>query len=210
MLEYKIHRMVLGAVSTNCYILYREDAKRAIIFDPADRADLILAKVEELGVRLEAICLTHGHFDHILAVNELKEKLNIKVYAQEEEVSIAADGMKNLSQWNGESYTVKVDVPLKDGETIDLAGFSMQVLHTPGHTCGSCCYYLAEEKLLFSGDTLFAGSVGRSDFPTGSGSLLLRSLREKIAPLLEDTNVYPGHGEQTDIGYEKHNNPFFV
>lgn len=210
MLNCKIHLMVLGAISTNCYILYAEDTKKAVIFDPADRADAISDKLEKLGVRLEAICLTHGHFDHIMAVNDLKKKFGVKVYAQEDEVSLAADGMENLTQWNGESYTVKVDVPLKDGEKIELAGFLMQVLHTPGHTKGSCCYYLPEEKIIFSGDTLFAGSVGRSDFPTGSGGTLLRSLREKLAPLPDETEVYPGHGEQTDIGYEKKNNPYFT
>lgn len=210
MQNYKIHLMVLGAVSTNCYILYGEDTKKAVVFDPADRADAIAAKIEELGLQLEAVCLTHGHFDHILAVNGLKKRFGIKVYAQEEEVSLAADSVENLSQWNGEGCTVKVDVPLRDGEKTELAGFRMQVLHTPGHTKGSCCYYLPEEKIVFSGDTLFAGSVGRSDFPTGSGGMLLRSLKEKLAPLPDDTKVYPGHGEQTEIGYEKKTNPYFT
>ena len=208
MSQYKIKLLVLGPVSTNCYILYREGSKKAILFDPADRADEIVDVLKELAVEPEAILLTHGHFDHIMAAGRLKERYGLKVYAHEEEAEIAADPNQNLSSQFGAGYVLQVDETVKDGQLLELAGFSLKVLHTPGHTKGSVCYYIENDKILFSGDTLFAGSVGRSDFPTGSGGVLLRSIKDKLAVLPEDTVVYPGHGEQSDIGYEKRHNPF--
>lgn len=210
MSQYKIKLMVLGQVSTNCYILYKEDTKKAVLFDPADAPEYIVGVMEELGVELEAILLTHGHFDHIMAANQLKKKYGVKVYAHEEEAEVAKEPHLNLSGQFGGGYTLDVDVCVKDGDILQLAGFDMRILHTPGHTKGSVCYYLEKEALLFSGDTLFAGSVGRSDFPTGSGATLIRSIKEKLAVLPEDTLVLPGHGEQSDIGYEKGHNPFIA
>lgn len=208
MSQYKIKLLVLGQVSTNCYTLYKEDSKKAVLFDPADAPEQIEAVLTQLGLELEAILLTHGHFDHIMAANCLKDMYGVPVIAHEEEAEVAGDCALNLSVQFGGGYSTVVDRTVKDGETLSLAGFSMKVLHTPGHTKGSACYYLEQEGILFSGDTLFAASVGRSDFPTGSGSELIRSIRTKLAVLPDDTEVYPGHGEQTDIGYEKHHNPF--
>lgn len=208
MSQYKIKLMVLGQVSTNCYILYREDSKKAVIFDPADAPEHIENVLTELELELEGILLTHGHFDHIMAAKQLKAKYDVLIYAHEEEADITRTAGLNLSSQFGMGYVLEVDETLKDGEEIELAGFKMKVIHTPGHTKGSVCYYLPEEELLFSGDTLFAGSVGRSDFPTGSGATLIRSIREKLAVLPDNTLVFPGHGEQSDIGYEKGHNPF--
>lgn len=208
MSQYKIKLMVLGPVSTNCYILYREDSKKAIVFDPADASEKIADVLTELGLELEAILLTHGHFDHIMAVNQLKEHYHVPIYVHEEEAEVAENPGMNLSSQFGGSYTVKADKLLKDGEELSIAEFSLKVLHTPGHTKGSVCYYMEQDKLLFSGDTLFAGSIGRSDFPTGSGATLIRSIKDKLTVLPEDTLVFPGHGEQSDIGYEKGHNPF--
>lgn len=208
MSQYKIKLMVLGQVSTNCYILYREDSKKAVVFDPADAPEHIENVLAELGLELEAVLLTHGHFDHIMAANKLKEKYGVQVIAHEEEAEIAKEPGLNLSCQFGLGYSLNVDKTVKDGEVLDIAGFSMKVIHTPGHTKGSVCYYLEKDEVLFSGDTLFAGSVGRSDFPTGSGATLIRSIRDKLAVLPDHTEVFPGHGEQTDIGYEKMHNPF--
>lgn len=204
----KVKRIVLGAVSTNCYILYHDDTKHAVVFDPADDAGRIADIVHELGLCVDAIMLTHGHFDHILAAGELRQLWNCKVMAHEDEEDVAADVQLNLSVQFGAGYTLKIDETLTDKQEINIAGFDMQVLHTPGHTKGSTCYYLQKEGIIFSGDTLFAGSVGRSDFPTGSGAVLLRSVREKLMPLPDETQVLPGHGDTSTIGYEKENNPF--
>ncbi|MCI8370896.1 MAG: MBL fold metallo-hydrolase [Lachnospiraceae bacterium] len=208
MSQYKVKLLVLGPVSTDCYILYREGSKRAILIDPADTAGKIVDTLTELELEPEAVLLTHGHFDHIMAVTELKDRYGMKVYAHEEEAEIAENPGLNLSNQFGLSYALKVDETVREGEILEIAGFSLKVLHTPGHTKGSVCYYMEEDKLLFSGDTLFAGSVGRSDFPTGSGAVLIRSIQEKLATLPEDVQVFPGHGEQTNIGYEKTHNPF--
>ena len=203
-----IKRMVLGSVSTNCYILYHDDTKQAVIFDPADDAQRIAETVRGLDVQVCAILLTHGHFDHILAADELRRLLDCRVYAYESESEVAASAQLNLSEQFGWGCTLKVDETVTDNELLELAGFTMRVLHTPGHTKGSVCYYLEKEGLLFSGDTLFAGSVGRSDFPTGSGSALIRSIKERLAVLPDDTKVLPGHGDMSTIGYEKENNPY--
>lgn len=208
MSQYKIKMLVLGEVSTDCYIMYNDETKKAIIIDPADDAFRIDSVVKELGLLPEAILLTHAHFDHIMAADELRNKYNAKIYCHEEEAEVAANPGMNLSSRFCNGFVLLVDEKLKDKEVIELAGFKIQVLHTPGHTKGSACYYLEEEGILFSGDTLFAGSVGRSDFPTGSSAIIIRSVRGTLAELPDETVVYPGHGEQTDIGYEKQNNPF--
>lgn len=203
-----VKHMVLGSVSTNCYIMYHNDTKKAVVIDPADSAGRIAQTVSESGLHVEAILLTHGHFDHILAAGELKQLWGCKIVAHEEEKDVAADAQQNLSSQFGAGYTVTVDETVTDNEMLRVAGLDVQVLHTPGHTKGSVCYYLPDEGILFSGDTLFAGSVGRSDFPTGSGATLVRSVREKLMPLPDETQVLPGHGDASTIGYEKENNPF--
>lgn len=208
MADYKIKLMVLGPVSTNCYILYHENSKEAVIFDPADEPERIVAEIEALGAVPAAILLTHGHFDHILAAQAVRERYKIPLYAHEEETEILADSGSNLSGQFGSGVSLSPDRTVKDGQELTVGGFTFRILHTPGHTRGSVCYYMEQEKLLFSGDTLFAGSIGRTDFPTGSSGVLIRSLKEKIRCLPDDVVVYPGHGEQTDIGYEKKTNPF--
>lgn len=208
-MAYKIKLFVLGSVSTNCYALYQDDAKEAVLFDPADRADIILDFIREKQLKLAAILLTHGHFDHIGAAREIAEYCQVPIYAHERESEILSDTELNLSSIMGRTaVSLQADKTLRDGDEIELAGFHFQILHTPGHTPGGVCYYLKKEKLLFSGDTLFAGSVGRSDFPKGSYAELIRFVREKLMQLPEDTQVFPGHGEQTTIGYEQTHNPF--
>src|SRR5699024_11170771 len=154
------------------------------------------------------ILLTHGHFDHIGAVDDLRDLYDIPVFACREEADVLEDPELNLSAaWN-ESCSTHADRLLDDGEKFTLAGFEIQMLHTPGHTHGSCCYYIPEEGILLSGDTLFAGSVRRMDFPTSSGRAMQASLQRLLCHLPEDTAVYPGHESTTTIGHEKRYNPF--
>lgn len=205
----KIETMVLGDVRTNCYLLINEETKEALVVDPADRADVIVRKLIDEGLTLKAILLTHGHGDHILAVGDLKKQFGVKVYAAKAEEALLSDAVQNLSKaLFGIAVTVKPDILLEDGQEFEAAGIRLRMLYTPGHTPGGCCYYQAEEKILFSGDTLFCGSIGRTDFPGGSLSELVRSVKEKLLVLPEDVKVYPGHEEITTIGNEKRYNPY--
>lgn len=196
--------LVLGPVQTNVYIVYNKGSKEAFIIDPADRADKISAKLEELGLLPRAILLTHGHFDHIAAVDELRAKYNILSYITKEDSLMAADSQANAGlSLMGRSISCSCDRLLADSDKLTLAGAEITVIKTPGHTSGSCCFYIPSEEVLFSGDTLFAGSYGRCDLPGGSEASILRSIRERLFTLQDNTEVYPGHMDSTTIGYEK-------
>ena len=205
----EIKSMTLGMVATNCYLIINKETKEALLIDPADNALRISNVIEENVCTLKAILLTHGHFDHIMALNELKKRYNVPVYAHEEEEDVLKQSSLNMSGMIGQIYTTQADIYVKDGEHLKLAGLDIIVLHTPGHTKGGVCYYLPEEKVLMSGDTLFHCSIGRTDFPTGSMSQLVRSVKEQLFVLPDDVQVYPGHDSVTSIGYEKQYNPFF-
>lgn len=207
--QIEIKSMTLGMVATNCYLIINKETKKALLIDPADNALRISNVIEENVCTLKAILLTHGHFDHIMALNELKKRYNVPVYAHEEEEDVLKQSSLNMSGMIGQIYTTQADIYVKDGEHLKLAGLDIIVLHTPGHTKGGVCYYLPEEKVLMSGDTLFHCSIGRTDFPTGSMSQLVRSVKEQLFVLPDDVQVYPGHDSVTSIGYEKQYNPFF-
>lgn len=207
--QIEIKSMTLGMVATNCYLIINKETKEALLIDPADNALGISNVIEENVCTLKAILLTHGHFDHIMALNELKKRYNVPVYAHEEEEDVLKQSSLNMSGMIGQIYTTQADIYVKDGEHLKLAGLDIIVLHTPGHTKGGVCYYLPEEKVLMSGDTLFHCSIGRTDFPTGSMSQLVRSVKEQLFVLPDDVQVYPGHDSVTSIGYEKQYNPFF-
>ena len=205
----KIGRILMGVCQTNCYFLYEEGKKEVLFVDPADHGDVIYEKLEKAGFQVSAILLTHGHFDHIWGIARLKEKTGAKVYAYEGEKDVLNKVELNLSEQFGKACTVEADVYLKDGEKTTIAGMTFTTIATPGHTQGSCCFYFEEDGILVAGDTLFEGSVGRTDFPTGSMSTLVRSVREKLFVLPDEVKVFPGHGGQTTIGDEKKYNPFF-
>lgn len=205
----KILKFPLGMVRANCYIVYNDITNEALVIDPADNGAYINTKLKENNLTLKAVLLTHGHFDHIMAVQYLKNTFNVRVYAHESEEEILADASKNLSaSMGGAPLSINADILLKDNQKLELIGTTITVIHTPGHTAGGVCYYFECEKLLFSGDTLFRDSVGRTDFPTGSMSVLVRSIKEKLITLGDDVVVYPGHEGETTISRERKFNPF--
>ena len=203
----KVTGMTLGMVGTNVWICVNEETKEAFVVDPADGAEQIEAKLAQNQWTLKGILLTHGHFDHIGAVEALRNAYQVPVWAAEAERELLSDVEANLSgSWTGRPIRAKADHWLQDLDCFMLAGMRIQMILTPGHTAGSCCYYLAEEHVLLSGDTLFAGSCGRTDLPTGSMNAIVRSIRERLFALPPETEVYPGHGETTSIGWEQRSN----
>lgn len=208
MADIKIGRIQLGMYQTNCYFLYREGNSEAVVIDPADSGDYIYEAMTGKGFVPVAILLTHGHFDHIYGVKKLKAKAGCKVYAFEAEKELLEDPHVNCSNSVGRPEIVVPDYFFKDGEECEFASIKIKVIHTPGHTEGSCCFYVKEAGILVAGDTLFCESVGRSDLPTGSTRKLINSIKEKLCILPDNTRVYPGHGGSTTIINEKENNPF--
>lgn len=209
MAALKIGRKVLGICSTNCYFIYEEGSNQVIVVDPADKGEAIYNDLEKAGFEVAGIILTHAHFDHIMGLKRLQQLTGAKCYACAEEQFVCETPSANLSEsFLRREYTIQPDVYVKDYEKITIGSMTCQLIHTPGHTCGSCCYYFEDAKLLISGDTLFQGSVGRTDFETGSMSQIVRSIKEKLFVLPDDVVVFPGHGERTSIGEEKMENPF--
>ena len=198
----------VGQVATNCYFAINEETKEMLVIDPGDSAQMLAEKSKKEGLKPKAVLLTHGHFDHAMAAEELAELFGIPVYAHEAEKDTLEDSGKNVSIMIGRRDSYHADVYVRDGEVLQLAGMELKVLHTPGHTAGGCCYYLEKEKVLFSGDTLFCQSVGRTDFPGGSMSKLVRSIKEKLMALPDEVRVYPGHMGLTTIGTERARNPY--
>ena len=205
----KIERFVLGPIETNCYVVVNEDTKECFAVDMAYCPKAYVDHIREQGYQMKALFLTHGHFDHIMGLSDVMEDIKVPVYVEEADLPMMMDGESNLSSgYMRGGYQFADAVPVRDGQQLQIAGFQFRVIHTPGHTPGGCCYYMEQEDVLFSGDTLFRTSVGRSDFPGGSASALVRSVKEKLLILPEETHVYPGHMEETTIGYEKRHNPF--
>lgn len=208
MSDLVVKHMVVGAVATNCYLAMNTKTKEALIIDPGDSAKKIAKIIRNEGATPRAVLLTHGHFDHAMAAKELAGEFQISVYAHEKEKETLETPRINLSGMIGQNLSFHADQYIKDQDILNLAGFEILVLHTPGHTLGGVCYYFEKEKVLFSGDTLFCQSVGRTDFPTGSASTLIRSIKEKLMPLPDDITVYTGHEDMTTIGMERKYNPF--
>ena len=200
----KVTNMVLGPISTNTFIAYNEETREGVVVDPAAACHMIVSKIEELELTPVAVLLTHGHFDHIGAADELRARFGIKIYAMGEEKQILETD-NNLGHMIRKPLTLSADDFLCDGEELTLIGENIRVIGTPGHTIRSCTYYIQAGKTLFSGDTLFCNSHGRYDFPTGSYSDIISSIKEKLLKLPDDVRVLPGHGDETTIGFERGN-----
>lgn len=208
MSNIKIEKFCVGPVQTNCYFVVNEATKEMFVVDPGDAAEGLAREIQKNEYKPTGILLTHGHFDHAGATEELAKLLEVKIYAHEAEKATLEEPEYNRCGMIGKCERYSADIYVKDKEELNLAGFAIEVLHTPGHTVGGCCYYIPKEAVVFSGDTLFCESVGRTDFPGGSMSQIVRSIKEKLLVMPEQTKVYPGHMDATTIAAEKQWNPY--
>lgn len=208
----KIDHLILGAYETNCYVLRSgRAAEDCLVIDPGLDAEPLIDFLQEHHLNPVAVVLTHGHIDHIAGVAALREQFpDTKVFIHKLDAEMLTEPHTNLSAMTGMAFrTDPQDAVLQEGDVIEQAGVKLSVLHTPGHTPGGICLYSQDDGVAFVGDTLFADSVGRTDFPGGSMSQLLNSVKEKLFTLPDETRVYPGHGPDTTIAHEKAHNPFF-
>jgi hydroxyacylglutathione hydrolase len=206
-----VRMFTVGPVAENTYIFRRDDSDRALIVDPGDEADKLLAAIDGLGVGLEGILLTHTHFDHVGAVAPVARATGAEVWVPEAEKFVLDDIMAFVP-WPGfgpfESYDA--EHTLRGGDRLELAGFEIDVLSTPGHSPGHVTFSILDETAIFSGDVLFQGSVGRTDLPGGDWNTLLESIRSLVEGLPDETSVYPGHMGLTSLGAERAGNPFLA
>lgn len=202
----KIKKSV-GLMGVNCYILGNPD--EAIIIDPGSDAEGIARTLKENNIKAKYIVLTHCHFDHIMAVEELVRKISVKLIAcQNEKENLMRSDINYTDRYSRKPIELVADIYVKDRDIIKSGEYEFKVIETPGHTSGSMCLCCEKEKLLITGDTLFFASVGRCDLATGNESELIKSIKTKLFVLPDDVTVLPGHGENTTIGYEKNNNPY--
>ncbi len=203
----KVRILPVGPLFANCYILTCEEIKEAVIIDPGGDADYILREVKRLRVDVKAVINTHGHVDHIAADEPVIKATGAKLMIHEDDAAMLKSPARNLSLLGGVPLPpLKADRLLQDGDTVAFGSEALEVIHTPGHTPGGIC--LLADDIVFTGDTLFAKGIGRTDFPGGSYETLLRSIRERLLTLPDDTRVYPGHGPPTTIGQERLGNPY--
>ena len=205
-----IHEILpVGMLQCNCSIFGDEQTREAIVIDPGDDVSRILELLAQHELKVKAIVITHAHIDHIGGAQELKRITQAPVYMNLNDASLQAM-LATQAAWLGmpTPESVKIDAPLNDGAILQLGQAEFHVLHTPGHTQGSISLWIPSERKLVAGDTLFLGSIGRTDLPGGDGRQILRSIHQKLLPLPEETTVIPGHGDITTIGQEKQFNPF--
>lgn len=205
----KITNLPSGALQVNTYLAVDEETNKGFVVDPGGYNPVLTKKIQDENIDIEYIILTHGHSDHISGVNEHKAEFEgCKVVAHAEEEPMLHDIRMNFSAEFGMPYTVDADIYVNDGDELKVGNIDLKFFHTPGHSPGGMCIYAEKENVLFSGDTLFRQSIGRTDFPGCSFKDLAASIRSKLYVLPEETQVFPGHMGPTQIGFEKRNNPF--
>ena len=206
-----IETFPVGPLQCNCTILGDEAAGEAIVIDPGEEIGRIERRLKELGLKVKQILITHGHIDHVGGALKLKRLTGAPILMNENDMA-QLDIMEKQAAWLGVATpeTAPPDASLTDGMKVEVAGHEGQVVHTPGHTQGSVCVHFAAMKLLVAGDTLFAGSIGRTDLPGGNGRQILESIHARLLVLPEETRVIPGHGPLTTIGVEREENPFLI
>lgn len=205
----KITNLPSGALQVNTYLAVDEETNKGFIVDPGGYNPALTKMVKDENIDIEYIILTHGHSDHICGVKEhLEDFPGAKVVADKEEEPMLHDVRFNFSAEFGMPYTVDADIYVTDGDELNVGSINLKFFHTPGHSPGGMCIYAEKENVLFSGDTLFRQSIGRTDFPGCSFEALAESIKEKLFVLPDETQVFPGHMGPTQIGFEKRNNPF--
>lgn len=206
-----VQMVTVGPIGENCFVLRREGSGRGLVVDPGEEPDRILAAVEQMGARIDAILITHCHFDHIGAVSPVATITGAPVYCPELETQMLADIMSYVPVPGIGPYEgYEADQTVKGGETLELAGLTVDVIATPGHSPGHVTYSVRDEEAIFCGDVLFKGSVGRVDLPGGDGPTLMRSIRALLETHSPQTGVYPGHMGVTTLGAERAGNPFLA
>ena len=205
-----LETLVVGTLAVNCYIVGSQATHEAVVIDPGDDAPRIMSVLEKKGLKLKYIIFTHGHFDHTGAGKSLKEATHARVLVDEKDAAL----MKNAS---GQAALFGMHAPeppkpdgyLKEGDEVVVGDLELKVIETPGHTQGGICLYMKKQGIVFTGDTLFWGSIGRTDLPGGDYKTIIHSLKQKLGSLPDNTRVLSGHGDETTIGFEKKQNPFF-
>ncbi|HEY6550361.1 MAG TPA: MBL fold metallo-hydrolase [Solirubrobacterales bacterium] len=205
-----VRQLTVGAIAENCFVIHNEDSGKVLIVDPGEEPERILAEVEATGAEVGAILITHCHFDHVGAVAPVAKATGAPVYCPEIEVPVLADIMSFTFAGFGPYESYQADETVKGGETLELAGLTLDVVFTPGHSPGHVTYSVRGEEAIFSGDVLFQGSVGRVDLPGGDGPTLMRSIATLLDSHLPQTAVYPGHMGVTSLGAERATNPFLA
>ena len=204
-----VERLCVGDLQTNCYVVGDEVSKKGIVIDPGADADVILEAVQRLQLHIQLIINTHGHFDHIMANSEVTASTGAPLAIHASDAGMLTNPLQSFAIFVGQLRpSPPATVFLEEGCTVELGSLALKVLHTPGHSPGSVTLWCEEEKAVFSGDVLFQMGVGRTDFPGGSFRVLLQSIKDKLFVLPDETVVYPGHGPQTTVGFERQHNPF--
>lgn len=204
-----VEQLPVGMMEVNCYLVYEADSRKGIIVDPGDEGSHILHRVEDLGLKIDQIVLTHGHGDHIGAVEYIQKRLEVEIAVGRADASMLRDASINLSQNLGISIELReADVLLAEGDTVAVGEHKLTVIETPGHTLGGIS--LVGEGFVISGDLIFAGSIGRVDLPGGNYDTIINAIKTKILPLGDHYIIYPGHGPKTSVLQEKTFNPFLI
>ncbi len=203
--------VIVGALEVNCYIVWDKESGAGVIIDPGADAAEVEAAARENGVKVRCVLNTHGHFDHVGADGAIKAAFGVPVAIHPDDAPLMADAHEHGIFFGVSTpKQAEPDILLKDGQAVEFGGLRLKVIHTPGHTRGGICLYIEDGKILFTGDTLFAGSIGRTDFEGGSMDDLMASITRKLLPLGDDVRVLPGHGPESTIGEEKEINPFLA